>query len=160
MKWKWTPRLMRWGLRLFPPYVGAGIKVTHIGNDWLAADVVMNLRWYNRNAVGTHFGGNLYSMVDPHVMLLLMNALGDDYIVWDKAAEIDFKYPGRGRVHCNVRVRPEELEDIREQTRDGNAYLPTFHLTIFDESKRIIAKVKKVLYVRRRTPEPGSDPSN
>ena len=150
MKWKWTPRTLKAALRLFPPYVGAGIKVTHIDSNWRALDVCMTLRWYNKNAVGTHFGGNLYSMVDPHMMLLLMHSLGAGYIVWDKAAEIDFKRPGRGRVHCSMQLTDEVLAEIRAKTANGNAYLPVFYLTIRDESDQVVAKVKKVLYVRSR----------
>ena len=82
-------RLLRFGLNLYPPYIGAGIRVQYITPDCRHARVKMALRWYNRNFVGTQFGGSLYSMVDPFYMLLLMPLLGDDYIVWDKAGEIE-----------------------------------------------------------------------
>ncbi len=75
---KWTPRRLKLVLRLYPPYLGAGVNVTRIDPDWHELHVSMKLRWYNRNAVGTHFGGSLYSMVDPHLMLLLMGLLGDE----------------------------------------------------------------------------------
>ena len=77
-------------LNLYPPYLGAGVKVTHISEDWRELRVSMSLRWFNRNAVGTHFGGSLYAMVDPHLMLLLIRLLGEKYWVWDQSAAIDF----------------------------------------------------------------------
>ena len=82
-----TPKRLRTILNFYPPYIGAGIHVDNIADDWRQIDVSMRLRWYNRNAVRTHFGGSLYSMVDPHLMLMLMQLLGREYIVWDKSAE-------------------------------------------------------------------------
>ncbi len=86
---KWTPRRLKFALNVYPPYLGAGVSITKVDRDWRELKVSMKLRWYNRNAVGSHFGGSLYSMVDPHLMLLLMKLLGEDYVVWDKAASID-----------------------------------------------------------------------
>jgi acyl-coenzyme A thioesterase PaaI-like protein len=85
-----SPTLFKRLLNLYPPYIGAGIKVEYVSKDWRELHVSMALRWYNRNAVGTHFGGSLYAMIDPHVMLLLMQLLGKDYQVWDKSASIEF----------------------------------------------------------------------
>ena len=62
-------------LKIYPPYLGAGIRVDYISEDWRELQVSMKLRWYNRNAVGTHFGGSLYAMVDPHLMLMLLQIL-------------------------------------------------------------------------------------
>ncbi|MCX4198124.1 DUF4442 domain-containing protein [Methylobacterium organophilum] len=79
-------RFLRWAMNFYPPYIGAGVRVRHISADMRLVQVKMVLRWYNRNYVGTQFGGSLYSMVDPFFVLMLMENLGRDYIVWDKAA--------------------------------------------------------------------------
>jgi acyl-coenzyme A thioesterase PaaI-like protein len=79
--------------------LGAGIRVTRLGPH--AVDVEMKLRRWNRNYVGTHFGGSLYSMTDPFFMLMPIENLGPEYIVWDKAATIRFKKPGRGKVRAS-----------------------------------------------------------
>lgn len=89
-------RFLRWALNFYPPYLGAGVRVRHISADLRLVRVKMVLRWYNRNYVGTQFGGSLYSMVDPFFVLMLMENLGPDYIVWDKAANIEFVSPGGG----------------------------------------------------------------
>ena len=44
-------------LRKYPPYLGAGVRVTEIADDFKIIRVEMPLRFYNRNCVGTHFGG-------------------------------------------------------------------------------------------------------
>src|SRR5690625_6218597 len=77
MNEKWLRRL----INFWPPMFFAGIKATRISDDFRAIDVSLTLRWYNRNYVGTHFGGSLFSMTDPWYMLMLMHNLGRDYYV-------------------------------------------------------------------------------
>ena len=152
MAMKLTPRLLKWLLNIYGPYWGAGIRVDHISSDWRQMEVSMRLRWYNRNAVGSHFGGSLYSMVDPHLMLMLMNILGRDYIVWDKSAAIDFIRPGRGRVTASFTITEDDLQAIRKNTADGDKYLPAFTVQIKDEQGELVASVQKVLYIRPKDP--------
>lgn len=146
------PRIFRFLSNLYPPYLGAGIHVTHLAPDWSELTVEMPLRFYNRNYVGTHFGGNLYSMVDPFYMLLLIQILGPNYIVWDKAAAIEFVQPGRGRVHATLRIEPDQLKEIRDKTANGEKFLPTYPVEILDPNGRVVAKVEKTLYIRRKDP--------
>lgn len=147
---KWTPGRLKFLLNIYPPYLGAGVRVTHVDPAWREIRVSMKLRWYNRNAVGSHFGGSLYSMVDPHLMLLLMQALGSDYVVWDKAASIEFRKPGWGRVHAVIRITEADLESIRRETVGGRPYRPAFDVEIRDEEGEVVAAVRKVLHIRRR----------
>jgi acyl-coenzyme A thioesterase PaaI-like protein len=146
----WTPRLAKFLLRFYGPYLGAGVRIVHISPDWRELRVSMKLRWYNRNIMGTQFGGSLYSMIDPHIMLLLMQLLGRDYIVWDKGAEIDFVRPGRGTVSATITISDQDLAEILANTAAGQKYLPEFNLEIFDDTGEIVAKVKKILYIRRK----------
>ena len=104
-------------LNLYGPFLGAGIKVDYISDDWKEVRVSLRLRWYNRNIFHTHFGGSLYSMADPHLVLMLMHLLGDDYMVWDKAAEIDFLRPGSGRVSATFQISDAELQTIKRTDR-------------------------------------------
>ncbi len=136
-------------LNLYPPYLGTGIRVTSIAGDWREIRVSMVLRWYNRNAVGTQFGGSLYSMVDPHLMLMLMNLLGPSYLVWDKGAEIEFVTAGRGTVSAVLTISDDELALIRRQTADGKKYFARFQVIIRDDKEQLVARVKKTIYVRK-----------
>ncbi|MCL1061963.1 DUF4442 domain-containing protein [Shewanella benthica] len=137
-------------LNLYPPYIGAGIKITHLSQDWRQLHVAMSVRWYNRNAVNTHFGGSLYSMVDPHLMLLLMQLLGRDYFIWDKAADIEFLKATKKKVTCVISISDNDLEEIKQGTQGGDKYFPTFTLEIKDEMGEVIARVNKTLYVKRK----------
>ncbi len=137
-------------INLYPPYLGAGVKVGYISEDWRELHVAMTLRWYNRNAVGTHFGGSLYAMIDPHLMLLLIRLLGKDYLVWDKAATIDFVKASRKKVTSVIKITDEDLDAIRRHTRNGDKYFARFSLEIKDEDAELVAKVDKVIYVRKK----------
>lgn len=133
----------------YPPYAGAEIEVTHIADDGSELRVQMPLTERNQNLVGTQFGGSLYAMVDPHLMILLMLRLGAGYVVWDQAASIEFVRPGRSRVHAVIRVTDGELAAIREATGSGDKHLPQWELEILDAEDQVVARVRKTLYVRR-----------
>ncbi len=147
-----TPKKMKWFLRFYPPYIGAGIKVNLISADWMTLKVSMSLKWYNKNAVGTQFGGSLYSMTDPHYVLMLMNLLGREFIVWDKSGSIDFIKPGKGKVSATFTITNEMINEIKLKTAGGEKYLPEFEVDIIDDNDDIIAKVYKTLYIRRKQP--------
>ncbi len=143
-------RTFRWLLNIYPPYLGAGVRVRHVSPDFREIVVEMPLRFFNRNYVGTHFGGSLYAMVDPFYMLMLIKNLGPDYIVWDKAASIDFVKPGRGTVRAHFRLDDKMLQEIKEKVKDGGKYLPTFTVPVVDRQGDVVARVEKVLYVRKK----------
>jgi hypothetical protein len=136
-------------INIWPPFFGAGIRVKWSA-DRKAVDVEMKLRFWNRNYVGTHYGGSLYSMADPFYMLMLMENLGRDYIVWDKAASIRFRKPGKGRVKAEFRLTDAQLDDIREKLKLQEKYEPTFAVEVKDEAGDVVAEVQKVLHIRRR----------
>ena len=140
----------RHGLNLWPPFLAAGIHVTDLAEDWRHARVELRMRPWNRNAVGTHFGGSLFAMTDPFWMLLVMRSIGRDYFVWDRAGAIDFLRPGRGVVHADFRLDDATLEDIRAQTADGAKHLRWFETPVIDANGETVAKVRKQLYVKRK----------
>ena len=137
-------------INLWPPYLGAGIRVTRISDDLKTYEVRMKLGWYNRNYVGTHFGGSLYSMCDPFFMLILTEALGRGYVVWDKAATVRFRRPGRGTVHATFHIPDEEIEAVRRAADEHGKTEPTFTAEVTDGAGEVIAEVEKLLYVRKK----------
>lgn len=145
-----TPSRLRWIFNLWPPFLFAGIRVEHIARDWSRARVRMDLRWYNRNYVRTHFGGSLFAMTDPFWMLLAMESLGREFIVWDKAGEIEFVKPGRGRVRAEFHLEPELVHRLREQARHERKVLHWFETDVVDEAGDTVARVRKQLYIRRK----------
>lgn len=137
-------------INLYPPFLGAGVHLKTMSKDFRYARVEMPLRFYNRNYVGTQFGGSLYAMTDPWFMFMLMENLGDDYIVWDKAATIRFKKPGRKRVIAEFHMKEEELNEIRSALQSSQKFEKTFTASVFDTDGVLVAEVEKLLYVRRK----------
>ena len=135
-------------MNLWPPYLGAGIRVRDIARDWSSATVELRSRVLNRNYVGTHFGGSLFAMTDPFYALLLMHRLGERYLVWDQAASIEFIAPARGTVSATFVLPQERVEAIRAQAAGGEKVLPEFEDEIRDRAGEIVARVRKTLYVR------------
>ena len=143
-------RLRRYA-NLWPPFLFTGIRVEHLADDWRRARVRLKLRWYNRNYVGTQFGGLLFAMTDPFWMILVMESLGPEYIVWDRAAKIEFVRPGRGDVQAEFRVREEDLDEIRKAAASGEKVLRWFTVNVRAPDVSIVAVVQKQLYVRLKS---------
>jgi acyl-coenzyme A thioesterase PaaI-like protein len=135
---------------LFPPYLGAGVRVRHVAHDLTRVEVALVLTRWNQNVMGTHFGGSLYAMCDPFLMVMIMLRLGPSFHVWDKGATIDFVRPGRGTVTVVFELSDERVEAIRREAESGKKVLPTFDLNVVDESGATIAHVQKILYVRKK----------
>jgi acyl-coenzyme A thioesterase PaaI-like protein len=139
-------------VNLYPPYLGAGVRVTQVAGDFGIIEVRMALRPWNRNYVGTHFGGSLFAMADPFFMIMLIELLGPGYVVWDKAGAIRFRKPGRGTVRATFTIPPERVEEIRRAAHAGGKVEPTFSVAIVDEQGEVVAEVEKLLSVKRRAP--------
>lgn len=138
-------------INFYGPYVGAGVRLKEMSKDFRYARVEMPLTIYNRNYVGTQFGGSLYAMTDPWYMLMLIKNLGDEYIVWDKGATIDFKRPGRTKVRAEFKLTQELIDEIKaEVDKKVKVYWP-FKVEILDEENAVVATVDKIVYVRKKS---------
>ncbi|USE83027.1 PaaI family thioesterase [Acinetobacter tibetensis] len=149
-----VPVITKFILNRYAPYRGAGIQVEKIDFPNYHIRVKMLLTRKNQNIVGVHFGGSLYSMIDPFYMLLLMHHLGSKYIVWDKAAKIQFLSPGRGTVYADIRIDAAEIKQIKTLAEDYSAVNRIYQLSIYDETGVRIAEVEKTVYIRRKKAKP------
>lgn len=132
----------------YPPYWGTGIRIARVHRDFRSLEVRMPLRFYNRNYVGTQFGGSLYSMVDPFYMLMLIENLGPRYHVWDQAAHIRFLRPGSGTVRAVFEITEDMLKAIRDACAGGNKHIARFSVTVVGPDDTAVAAVDKEVYVR------------
>ncbi len=135
-------------LNAYPPYAAAGIRITEVAADLSTIVVQLGLHAWNRNFFGTHFGGSLYSMCDPFFLFQVLLGLGDDYVVWDKAATIRFKKPGTGTVTARFELPPSKIQELRSLAAGGLKVEPTFTVQVRDETGDVVAEVEKVLYIR------------
>ena len=161
-----SPGMMRRLINYWPPFLFSGIRVIGIADDWRQVEAELRLRWWNRNAVGTMFGGSLFAMADPFYPLMLQHNLGRDYTVWTKSAAVEFLAPGRTVARVSFLLSAEALHEIRTATGEGKKCEPEFSGVISDLEGRLIAKVYLTLYVRKAraangaaTPAPVPIPS-
>jgi hypothetical protein len=143
---------MRWGFNLWPCYRGTGARVTFIAGDWREVQVRIPLSWRTRNYVGTIFGGSLYAAVDPFFMIMLMKNLGPDYVVWDKAASIRFRKPGRDILRASFRLEEAEVAEICRLLLEQAKVDRTYTVQLVDTAGVVHAEVEKVIHISLRKP--------
>lgn len=157
----WLPKLeipagvFRRGINLWPPFAGAGIRVTRVTADFREIDVKLTLGVLNRNYFGTQFGGSMFAMTDPFFALMMLHNLGPGYIVWDKAGSIRYRKPGRGNVYARFRLPAAAIARARRATARGAKHEPRFRVSIVDRDDEVVAEVEKTLFIRRQPPARG-----
>ena len=137
-------------MRFYPPYMTSGISVRHFNEDITSITVQMKMHRWNKNYVGTHFGGSLYSMCDPWYMFILIHYFGPKYIIWDKSAHINFVSPGKGTVTATFEVSEQRFREIQENIQDGQKYCPVFETQVVDAENKTVAHLSKELYIRKK----------
>jgi acyl-coenzyme A thioesterase PaaI-like protein len=140
----------RWGFNFFPAYRGTGGRVIYIADDWHEVRVKLPLNWRTRNYVGTIYGGSIYGAIDPIYMLMLVRILGDDYVVWDKAAKIRFRKPGRATLFADFRLDPDEVRKIKQVADTVRSIDRIYHVELKDGDGVVHAEVEKTLYISKK----------
>ena len=136
--------------RFWPPYWGAGVRIHRISNDYRLVVTSLKLRWYNSNYVGTHYGGNLFTMTDPFYMIMLLKNLADDYLVWDQSSKITYVKPGTTTAFAKFELTEEQLREIARKAADGLPYYWDVDVNVCDTSGETVAKVEKTIYIRKK----------
>jgi acyl-coenzyme A thioesterase PaaI-like protein len=147
----WSPGWMRLLFNVWPPFRAAGIRVTRIGAGFRQVSVELRATLFNRNFVGTHFGGSLFAMTDPFYMIMMMRNLGDGFVVWDKAASVRFRRPGRGTVTARFELTQAMVDEAVEKTAGGAKFEPTYAVDVVDREGEVVARVEKTLHIRRKS---------
>lgn len=143
-------RVFRWAFNLFPCYRGTGGRIAYIAADFHEVRVRLPLSWRTRNYLGTIFGGSLYGAVDPMLMIMLIKILGPAYIVWDKAATIRFRKPGRETLYARFRIDDGEIHAIREALDRAPKVDRVYEVALTNAAGEVHATIEKTIHIRRR----------
>lgn len=143
-------RRFRWLFNLFPAYRRTGARVTYISADYHQMKVKLPLNWKTRNYVGTIYGGSIYAGIDPIYMLMLMHILGKDYILWDKAAKIRFRKPGRDTLYADFILTPDEIAEIKRLAEDERSIDRVYNVELKDKNGVLHAEIEKTLYISKK----------
>ena len=122
----------------------------YIADDWREVRVKLSLNWRTRNYVGTIFGGSMYGAVDPLYMIMLIRNLGPDYVVWDKAAAIRFKRPGRETLRAVFTVTEAEIAAIKTELATRKSLDRVYTIELKNDAGKIHAIIEKTLYIARK----------
>ena len=140
--------LFKYGFNLSPMYRRSTGRIVEVSEDLLSIKIKLPLTYKNRNYVNSIFGGSMFSAVDPIPMVQLINLLGDDYVVWDKSAEIFFKRPAREDLYADFNYTFQEIEEIKDKVAKENEVEIIKTTLLKDKGNRnTYCEVKKVLYI-------------
>lgn len=146
----WRARLVRMGFNLHPAFRSTGGRVVHVAPDLRHIRVRLPLSWKTKNIVGSLYGGSLFAITDgPHPAMLMM-ALGEDYIVWDKAASIRYRKPGYSTLYADFWLTPEDLAGIRSALARQHEVDWTFQIDIKDRSGVVHTVVERTIYIAEK----------
>ncbi len=144
-------RRFRWFFNFFPAYRGSGGRVTYIADDFREVRVKLRLFWRTKNYVGTIFGGSIYASIDPIYMLMLIHILGPEYVVWDKAAKIRFKKPGKDTLYADFRISQDEIDEIKRLAETERSIDRIYDVELKDKNGVVHAMIEKTLYIAKKS---------
>lgn len=140
-------RFKRLLFNFFPAYRSTGARVAFIAEDFSEVQIKLRLYWRTRNYVGTVFGGSIFGALDPIHMLQLIKLLGNDYVVWDKEANVRFVRPIAKTVYARFLVTEELLNEIRHEVAEKKEIHRVMHSQFEDRQGKVYATVDKTIYI-------------
>ena len=140
-------QIYKYGFNWSPMYRRSTGRLVTVSDNLMYVKIKIPLSIKNRNFVGTIFGGSLFSATDPIYMIQLMNILGDDYVVWDKSATINFKRPAKETVFAEFIFSEEDLSLIKTEVSKNGEFNLIKTPNIVDKKGVIIAELSKTIYV-------------
>lgn len=141
-------KIFKYGFNLSPMYKRSVAKITYVSEDLLNIKIKLPISYKNRNYVNSIFGGSMFSAVDPIPMVQLINLIGDDYVVWDKSAEIYFKRPAKENLFAEFQYTNEELQEIKANVKLHNEIEIVKTTKLTDKEKTtVFCEVKKTIYI-------------
>ncbi|HFQ5139829.1 TPA: DUF4442 domain-containing protein [Vibrio vulnificus] len=146
----YKPGMVKFALNIWPPFWGAGIRILRISDDFRTVEMRLKLRWWNKNANRTQYGGSIFSLTDPVYSLMLMGILGEEYYVWDKEASINFIQPGKSDLFAKFEICQTVLDEIYSVTKKGEKCFPEFVIHVKDAQGNVVSEVQRKLYVRKK----------
>ena len=141
-------RVLRRLYNFSPCWWETGVRLKYISDDFREMHIELPLNWRTRNYVGTIFGGSMYGAVDPVYMLMLIKNLGPGYEIWDKAANIRFRRPGRSTLHAHCALDNEHIRQLRELSNESPIDR-LYSIDLVDDEGTVCATVEKTIHIRK-----------
>jgi acyl-coenzyme A thioesterase PaaI-like protein len=146
----WRARMVRMGFNLHPAFRGTGGRVVHVAKDLRHIRIRLPLNWKTKNIVGSLYGGSLFAITDGAHPMMLMAALGDGYIVWDKAASIRYRKPGFSTLYADFVLDGAELAAIKAALAGNPELERTYLVELKDRQGIVHAVVERTVYIAEK----------
>ena len=143
-------QIFKHGFNLSPMYRRSTGKIVDVSKDLMFVKVKIPLSYKNKNYVGSIFGGSLFSATDPIYMVQLINILGENYVVWDKDAQIKYKRPAKTAAFSEFHFTIKDIEDIKTQVSQKKEINITKRFNITSKDNIIFAEVEKTIYIAEK----------
>ena len=144
-------KVLKYGMNLSPMYRRTTAKVIYISEDFKKIKIKLPFSYKNANYVNTIFGGSMFSAVDPFPMTQLMNLIGDEYVVWDKAAEIFFRRPAKEDLFADFIYTDEEINEIKKKAQEQDEFEIIKSTKLTNKDKSIVyCEVRKRVYIANK----------
>ena len=140
-------RFYRYFINIYPAIFGTGVKVLFVSDDWHEVHLRLGINFWTKNYVGTIFGGSMFSATDSFYMVMLVNILGKEFVVWDKEAHIKFKRPGKEKIYAKFHLSTEDIQHIRETAREKGEHVFELKVNWLNKDGKVIAEIDRFLYV-------------
>jgi len=92
----------------------------------------------------------MYGAVDPIYMVMLIQLLGPEYVVWDKDATVHFKRPGRSTLYACLMLEAQEIDAIKVELTQCSSLERTYQVNLIDSEGMIRASITKTIFIRRK----------
>jgi len=143
----WRARMVRLGFNLHPAFRGTGGRVEHVAHDLRHIRIRLPLTWRTKNIVGSLYGGSLFAVTDGVHPMMLMAALGDSVVVWDKSASIRYRKPGYSTLYADFWLATEEVAEIRASLLLSPELDRTYLVELKDEHGTVHTVVERTVYI-------------
>ena len=138
---------LRTGMNWYPMYFGTGGKILFWSGDSREVHLRLRRNVWSYNYVGTIFGGSMFAASDPFYMLMLLQVMGPAYVVWDKAASIRFRKPGRKTLYAKFLLTDELIDGIKADIMANGQTERVLPLEWVDAQGVVHAQLERTLYV-------------
>lgn len=147
----WRARMVRMGFNLHPAFRGTGGRVIYVADDLSHIRIRLPLTWRTKNIVGSLYGGSLFAVTDGVHPMMLMAALGDAVIVWDKAASIRYKKPGFSTLFADFSLSKAEVAEIQASLAQHPELDRTFLVELKDAEGVVHTIVERTVYIAHKS---------
>jgi len=142
--------IYKYGFNWSPMYRRTTAKLIEVSEDLHYVKIRLQLNWKNRNYAGSIFGGSMLAATDPIYMIQLLQILGNDYVVWDKAVEARYRKPAKSNIYGEFIFTAEEIETLKNKIDKNHETDIIKTMNLVDDNNEIIANFSKTLYIANK----------